>query len=119
MTDFSMAWADGSLTGERILKLGGPFTLNTVFDFQNAIRANHPAITIVDLTDVPYMDSAAMGSLMGLHVSCQQHDRRYAVVGASDRLKTVFRVAGVHSILVTYNSISEAEDAFGGKAATA
>lgn len=114
-----MAWSDGRLAGERILKLSGPFTLSEVFDFQDAMRTNHPPITIVDLADVPYMDSAALGSLMGLHVSCQQHDRRYALVGASERLQTVFRVSGVHSILVVYPSLAEAEAALGGKAASA
>jgi len=119
MADFSMAWSDGSLEGERILKLSGPFTLSTVFDFQDAMRANHPPIMIVDLTDVPYMDSAALGSLLGLHVSCQHHERRYAVVGASDRLQTVFRVFGVNKILVLYSSLAQADAALGGKAASA
>ena len=118
MADFSMTWSDGSLDGERILKLTGPFTLSGVFEFQDAVRSHQPPITIVDLTDVPYMDSAALGSLMGLHVSCQQHGRRYAVVGASDRLKTMFQVSGVNSILVLLSSFSEAESAFGGKAAS-
>ena len=117
MADFSMTWSDGSLEGERILTLTGPFTLSTVFEFQDAIRTNHPPITIVDLTEVPYMDSAALGSLMGLHVSCQQHGRHYSLIGASDRLRTVFRVSGVHTILVTHNSLAEAETAFNGKAA--
>lgn len=119
MADFSMSWSDGSLEGERILKLTGPFTLAYLFEFQNDIRTNHPPILIVDLTDVLYMDSAALGSLMGLHVSCQQHSRRYALVGASDRLKTLFRVSGVDSILVSFPSLSEAETALNGKAASA
>jgi anti-sigma B factor antagonist len=118
MGDFSMTWSDGSIEGERILKLTGPFTLSTLFDFQDAMRTHHPPITIVDLSEVPYMDSAALGSLLGLHVSCQQHSRRYALVGASDRLQTVFRVSGVHSILVTFSSLAEAETALGGKAAS-
>ena len=118
MADLSMAWSDGTLEGERILTLSGPFTLPTMFDFQDEMRSNRPPITIIDLAGVPYMDSAALGSLMGLHVSCQQHDRRYALVGASDRLKTVFRVSGVNSILVTYGSLAEAESALGGTAAS-
>ena len=118
MGDFSMAWSDGRIEGERILKLTGPFTLSTLFEFQDAMRVNHPPVIIVDLSDVPYMDSAALGSVMGLHVSCHQHNRRYALVGASERLQTVFRVSGVNSILVTYPSLAEAEAALGGKAAS-
>ncbi len=118
MADFGMTWSDGSLEGERILTLTGPFTLSTVFDFQDAMRSNHPPIMIVDLTDVPYMDSAALGSLMGLHVSCQQHNRRYALVGASDRLQTLFRVSGVNTILTSFPSVADAEAAISGKAAS-
>src|ERR1700722_15111638 len=117
MADFSMTWSDGSLEGERILKLAGPFTLSTVFDFQDAIRTNRAPMVIVDLSDVPYMDSAALGSLMGLHVWCQQHGRHYSLIGGRERLGRVFRVSGVNSILVTHNSLAEAETAFNGKAA--
>jgi anti-sigma B factor antagonist len=119
MPEFSMAWSDGKLEGERILKLTGPFTLAAVFDLQDALRRNHPPITVVDLTEVPYMDSAALGSLLGLHVSCQQHARNYALIGVSDRLQTLFRVAGVNAILTVYGSLAEAEVGLGGKAASA
>jgi len=114
-----MAWSDGALEGERVLKLSGPFTISTMFEFQNAMRTIHPPVIIVDLTDVPYMDSAAMGALMGLHVSCQQHGRRYALVGVSDRLQTVLRVTGVASILALYPAVAEAEAVLGRKAASA
>jgi anti-sigma B factor antagonist len=119
MADFKMDWTDGNLAGERILKLSGPFTLSTVFDFQDSIRADHQPITIIDLTDVPYMDSAALGSLLGLHVSCQKDKRQYGLIGVSDRLKTLFRVAGVNTILITFPSLAEAEGSLGGTAASA
>lgn len=119
MADFSMDWIDGTLDGERIVKLSGPFTLAAVFDFQDAIRTHHPPLTIIDLTDVPYMDSAALGSLLGLHVSCQKDGRRYGLVGASDRLRTLFRVAGVDGFLAIFGSLADAEAGLGGKAALA
>src|SRR5580692_4850576 len=109
MLYFTMEWIDETHEVECILKLTGPFTLSTVFEFQDSMRSSHPPITVVDLTGVPYMDSAALGSLMGLHVSCQHQNRRYALVGPSDRLQTVFRVSGVGSILTIHPSIGEAE----------
>jgi anti-sigma B factor antagonist len=114
-----MDWSEGKREGERILKLTGPFTLSTVFDFQDAIRTHRPPITIVDLTDVPYMDSAALGSILGLHVSCQKDHRHYALVGASERLQTLFQASGVGSILLTFNTLADAETALDGKAASA
>ena len=119
MPEFAMHWSDGSLPGERVLKLTGPFTLSAVFDYQAAVREDHSPILLVDLSDVPYMDSAALGSLMGLHVSYQQHGRHYALVGTSDRLKTMFRVSGVDAILVCHATLGEAEAALGAKAASA
>jgi len=119
MPDFTMDWTDGKLEGERILKLTGPFTLSAVFDFQDIIRVHHHPITIIDLTDVPYMDSAALGSLLGLHVSCQKDKRLYGLIGVSDRLQTLFRMAGVRGILTVFGSLAEAEAGLGGNAASA
>lgn len=103
----------------RVLKLTGPFTLAGLFNFQEIIRNEPMPATVVDLTDVPYMDSAALGSVLGLHVSCQKHGRRYALAGASDRLKTLFKVAGVESMMVICGSLAEAEAKVGATAASA
>ena len=98
----------GAKEGVGILKLSGPFTLNSIWDFQSVTRAATDAVLIVDLTAVPFMDSAALGSVMGVHVSCQRAHRKYALVGVSDRINTLFQVAGVDKILVQYPSVSEA-----------
>ena len=39
------------------------------------------------------MDSTAIGSLLGMHVSCQRDQREYALVGVPGRLKTLFNMA--------------------------
>src|SRR5712672_308673 len=103
--------------GERTLRLSGPFTLSSIFDFQSVTRSDDSSITIIDLAGVPYMDSAALGSLMGLHSSCQKLSEKYALVGVPDRLRTLFAVAGVENILITYPSVREARNALIGRAA--
>ena len=99
----------GSRDGIRVLKLAGPFTLKNVFEFQTAVRKDVARLTIIDLTEVPYMDSAALGSILGFHASCHRHGVQYALAGASDRLQTLFRVAGVDKVLVSDSSVAEAE----------
>ena len=94
--------------GVRLLKLSGPFTLKDIWDFQAAARAVTEAVTIIDLTEVPYMDSAALGSLMGVHVSRERAHQKYAIVGANERIGTLFEVAGVQNILVRYPSFEDA-----------
>jgi len=113
MTTFTSEWLPGSREDVRILKLTGPFTLAAVFDFQAEIRKHPPHVLILDLTDVPYMDSASLGSILGLHVSCQKDGRHYALVGVSDRLKTLFKVAGVDGMLTIYPSVAQAQAELG------
>ena len=94
--------------GVRILRLVGPFTLPSIWEFQSLVRSGDEHTTILDFTEVPYMDSAALGSVMGLHVSCQRLNRKYALVGVGQRLRTLFTVSGVNPILITYPTVSEA-----------
>lgn len=111
MDQFTIERRPGTREGTSILKLTGPFTLPEVFDFQTAIREDSSPVTLVDLGGVPYMDSAALGSLLGLHASCQRESRKYALVGVSDRLRTLFKVAGVEGLLSVYPTLPEAEKA--------
>ncbi len=98
----------------KIIQLNGPLVITNFFEFQEIIRQKPlPRVLLIDLSAVPYMDSAALGSLVGLHVSCETHNRKYAIVGASDRLKTLFDVTQVRQLLVSYDSIAEAESKLG------
>ena len=107
----------GSHEGVRILRVHGPFTLPGIFEFQSIVRGGDAPVTIIDLTDVPYMDSAALGAIVGVHTSSQRLQRKYALVGVSPRLRTLFQVGGVDGILVTYASLEEAEQHLAAKAA--
>jgi len=96
----------------KILKLIGPLTIHNFFDFQEMTRQRPaPRILLVDLSEVPYIDSAALGSFVGLHVSCESGKRKYALIGANERLLTLFDLTHVKSFLHAYDSIAEAEAA--------
>jgi anti-sigma B factor antagonist len=97
--------------GVQIFKLIGPFTIGTMFDFQALMREHKPPVTLLDLSGVPYMDSAALGALLGVHVSSQRENRKFALVAPSDRLKTLFEVAGVNGVLHIYPSQEAAKTA--------
>ena len=101
----------------RTIRLTGPFTLKHVFEFQAAMRAGTEPVTIIDLTEVPYMDSASLGAIMGAHVLCQKNGWQYALVGVSARLKMLFEVGGVDKLLVTYDTAEQAESALAAKKA--
>lgn len=94
-----------------ILKVTGPLTIYNFFDFQKLTRETKARILLIDLSDVPYIDSAAMGSLVGVHVSRESSGGKYAIVGANNRLKTAFEVTNISTFLVLYPTVEEAEAA--------
>jgi anti-sigma B factor antagonist len=110
MDELTIETVPGSQPGVRVLRLSGPFVLQGVFEFQSAVRAINDPVLILDLSAVPFMDSAALGAVMGLHASSQRQHRKYALAGASERLCTLFDVAGVAKILVTYPTVEEAQE---------
>jgi len=101
----------GSRPGVRVLRVTGPLTIRNFFEFQDTSRKDTSPILIIDLAGVPYMDSAALGSLLGVHVSCEKAGRKYALVNVCDRLQKMFEISGVQEVLVTYPTQPEAEAA--------
>jgi anti-anti-sigma factor len=92
-----------------IIKVRGALTIHNFFDFQDLTRKQSANVLLVDLEDVPYIDSAALGCLIGIHVSREKAARKYALVNANERLKKLFSVAGVDQLLVTYDSLADAK----------
>lgn len=75
-----IATLPSATTGRRVLKLDGPLTLSNFFEFQNLVRADHAASLIIDLSGVPYIDSAGIGSLVNGYVSHQNAGKTLSLV---------------------------------------
>jgi anti-anti-sigma factor len=71
-------------------------------------------VLIVDLEGVPYMDSAELSCLVGLHVSCENGGRKYAFVNVKERVKALTVMTNVDQFLVTRESIADAEASLSG-----
>ena len=118
MNDFKIESTAGIRDGIRILCLSGPFTLNGLFEFQSVVRGLSDPVVIIDLTNVPYMDSASVGAIVSVHTSAQRNNRHYALVGVCERILTLFDVLGLQGVLVTYPTLEEAQEKLGHGAAT-
>jgi anti-sigma B factor antagonist len=106
----TIARREGSTAETLIFALAGPLTLRNMFDLQNELRSSEtPRLTILDLSGVPYMDSAGMGLVMNHYVHCQARKGKLVVVGASGRLMDLFKVTKVDSVLPLAATIEEAE----------
>ena len=101
----------GSHAGERIVKLTGPLVIANFFDFQQTAREDKSTLLIIDLAGVPYMDSAALGSILGIHVSCGRKQTKYALINVVPRIETMFSISGVRDTLVMFPTLADAEAA--------
>jgi anti-sigma B factor antagonist len=115
MDQFQIRSAEGS-TGICILKVIGPLTLTNVFVFQNTARNETDRAIIIDLSDVPYMDSVGLGSILGIFASCQRTRRGFALAGAASRVRTLLEVAKADRILLVADTVESAEAQLSAKA---
>lgn len=100
-----------------VFRLKGPFVLGTMFDLQAMFR--DPALrgVIIDLSEVPYMDSAGLGVLLGHWSHTQRGGHRYALVGITPRVRTIFEITHTDTVLPIFATQEEAEARFSKAAA--
>jgi anti-anti-sigma factor len=93
------------------MALTGPLTIQTLFDFQQAVRQETTKAIILDVSGVAYMDSAGLGCVVSAYTSCQRNHRAFGITGIADRIKTLFAVTHVDGLLPCFDSLEAAEAA--------
>src|SRR5271155_4831751 len=101
---------EGTREGCRILRMSGALTLHTLFPFQDAVRADKALTLILDLSEVPYVDSVGIGALVGAYVSRQRDGRRVALVGVSDRVTASLGISQLTKFFQTFPTVEAAEE---------
>src|SRR5260221_11610185 len=101
----------GPKDGQRILRLTGPLILTNLFDFQSKIRVDTSRVLMLDFTNVPYVDSAGIGALVGAYVTHQKDGRNLFVIGVNERVLNALKVTRVEQFFNFVASVSEAEQA--------
>jgi anti-sigma B factor antagonist len=105
---------EGASPNEHIYQLKGPMVLGNMFAFQEVLRSES-ATTILDLTGVPYMDSAGLGILTNSYVSHQKNGRRLLLVGVNERVQTLFQVTRLEKLFQIFPTLDGARQALSGK----
>jgi anti-sigma B factor antagonist len=95
--------------GYELMKLDGPLTLSTLFELQETLRKDPSPKTIIDLSSVPYIDSAGLGALLSFHASCKRSGRSYAIAAMPARVYTMFAASKVDKLVHLWPTIDEAE----------
>lgn len=101
--------------GALCIAVKGALTLKQIFEFQDLIRRDQSNNLILDVSGVSYMDSAALGAILGAYASCERTGRRFALAGMSPRVLTLFEVAGVDKLVPRFDSVEAAERSLASK----
>jgi len=115
MTEPLVVDRSNSFPFQEVLTLSGPLTASNAPVFQNAMRREESANTLIlDLSEVPYVDSAGLGLLVTAHVSRQKSGRQMVLSGINQRVQKLFDITRVASLFLIFSSPEEAIAALSG-----
>lgn len=110
-------WKSARLTIERadsdsdgtVFRFSGPFTARDMFHslspeavrniFEPALGDSQQVKQVIDLTEVPYMDSLGLGMLVSHSVRCRSKGISLNITGISPRVEDLFRLTKMESVL--------------------
>jgi len=103
----------GDLPGQGVLCLHGPLTAENLLPFQHAIRRENSATVVLDFSEVPYVDSAGLGSLVSAYISRHKSGHRMALSGVNPRVMKLLEITRTESLFLIFETVEEAMDALG------
>ena len=116
---FTIERNQGRTPGTVIFRLSGPFTARDMFGslsptaLRNTFEAEEDsepqALHILDLTEVPYMDSAGLGLIVSHYVRCQGRAVRLVLAGVSPRVVQLLEMTKVDEFFPRVGTVEEAD----------
>ncbi len=94
-----------------VLRLRGPLTMENVGSFQAAVRREGSPLVFLDLSEVPYVDSAGLGSLVTASISRQKAGHRVVLAGLNDRVLKLFEITRVEPLFLIFPTVGDAVSA--------
>ncbi|MHB1700109.1 MAG: STAS domain-containing protein [Acidobacteriaceae bacterium] len=101
--------SSGSRPETTIIRLAGPLTIANLFGFQDILRGITSPLTVIDLANVPYMDSAGLGSVLNFYVSSNKQGRKMAVAAPNQRITALIELTKVNTVLKVFPTVDAAE----------
>ena len=99
----------GSRPDAVVLRLTGPITLSSLFPLKDTLGAVTEQLIILDMAQVPYVDSAGLGTILMFHVSAEKNGRKLALAGVTDRVLSLIRMTRVDMVLSMFPSVEAAQ----------
>jgi anti-sigma B factor antagonist len=93
-----------------IFRIVGAITLGGAHIVRNAFRSGElPSHTILDFSEVPYVDSAGMSEIISQEIYCRDHGARLTLAHVNERVKSMFRITRLHEVLHIVDTVKHAE----------
>lgn len=94
--------------GTVIVRLDGPLTLSNIFTIQKELREIHAPVTVFDLSNSEYMDSAGLGVLVNFYVSAEKNGRKMALAAVNERIGALLDLTHVKTLLRVFPTVEDA-----------
>ena len=91
-----------------VVRLRGKLSLETVHDFMATLRGEAATRLVLDMSGVPYMDSAGVGALVSLFVSRRNSGKSVALTDLNAQGTAVLQVSGLVKLLPIFASVEDA-----------
>ena len=118
---FTIERTEGKAPETVVFRFSGPFTARDMFgkltpdslaellDPQTTESGRPPAVHILDLSEVPYMDSTGLGTIVKHYVRCHGKGTRLVAAGANPRVIDLFKLTKVDAIIPLVAAVEDAE----------
>ena len=103
--------SSGAREGQRILGLKGALTIHTIFGFQGAVNAENALELILDMSGVPFVDSAGLGTLVAMYLRAQKTMCKLVLAGVNDQVKALAEMTQVSQFFPIYPTVKDAQTA--------
>ena len=94
-----------------VLELAGEIDMKCSADLKSKIKelfSNKPPVLIVNMTNVSFMDSSGLATLVGALKWCRENNSELKLVGLVERVKSIFEICRLDSVFEIYDSEAEA-----------
>ncbi len=88
------------------LRLIGPLTISTLYEFQSLVRTSAGSM-VLDFTQVPYVDSAGVGALVGAYFRHNKDGHTLTLAGVNNRVRAILGSTGVEQFFTYADSLPQ------------
>ena len=110
--DETFAISERTGNGCSIVSVVGELDVATAPDLRARLDSaidRGPAVVVADLLGVTFLDSTALGALIGVLKRCQAAGGELRIVAAEPRILKIFEITGLTDLFSLYPTVEEAD----------